>query len=79
MGLLLVFALSWAIDLAAAADSRGLLPFHAPFVLRLLVGYAIIAGTVLAAALTGGGAGVRALLRRYVQWRASHAMGHGDA
>ncbi len=68
-GLLLMFALTWPIDLGVAADSRGWLPFQIPFVVPLLVGYGFVVASLVVTAIVDGKAGIRALLRRFLIWR----------
>lgn len=65
VGLLLMFALTWPIDLAHA----GVLPFEVPFALYLFLGWGFIAAALLMTGLTLGRAGVVALLKRYLIWR----------
>lgn len=69
VGIALIFAFSWPIDLGLAAQSRGLLPFTIPPVLGLLIGYAIVAGTLFATWLEGGRRAVFTILGGYVRWR----------
>jgi uncharacterized protein len=68
-GFVLMFAFTWPIDLWAAADSRGLLSFHIPPILPLLVGYGFVLAALTTTGLTSGWAGVRALLGRFLVWR----------
>jgi membrane protease YdiL (CAAX protease family) len=65
IGIVLMFALTWPIDLAYL----GLLPFQVPFLLYLFLGWGFGIAAVSMTALTLGKAGVIALLKRYVQWR----------
>ena len=65
----LMFAFTWPLDLAVAAEARGWLPFDFPNGLELLVGYGFVLAALLMTALTLGRAGVVALLRRYLIWR----------
>jgi membrane protease YdiL (CAAX protease family) len=69
VGLLLIFACTWAIDLTLAAQARGWLPPILPEWLALCTGYAFIIATLLATFLTAGTEGVRRLLRRFLIWR----------
>jgi len=69
LGLVLIFALTWPIDLARAAQSHERLPFHVPEFLGLLVGYGVAGGAVLAMAFASGWSGMRALLARLLIWR----------
>lgn len=64
-GLLLMFALTWSIDLSNA----GLLPFQVPFALYLFLGWGFIFAALIMTALTLGRAAVVALLKRYLIWR----------
>jgi hypothetical protein len=68
-GLLLMFALTWPIDLGVAAESHSWLPFHIPSVVPMLVGYGFVVASLLATAIVNGNAGIRALLRRFLIWR----------
>ena len=68
VGLILIFACTWPIDLTLALQSRGLLPFAVPQFLGPLVGYGVVIGALLASALEGGGS-LRALVRRFAIWR----------
>jgi len=70
VGVVLMFALTWPLDLAVAAEARGWLPFDFPNGIELLVGYGFVLAAILMTALTLGRAGVSALLRRYLIWRA---------
>jgi membrane protease YdiL (CAAX protease family) len=65
IGILLMFALTWPIDLA----NSGILPIHVPFVAALFVGYGFVFAALIMTRLTLGKDGVVALLKRYVQWR----------
>jgi membrane protease YdiL (CAAX protease family) len=65
MGILLMFALTWPIDLA----NSGILPIHFPFIVYLFLGWGFIFACVIMTGLTLGKDGVVALLKRYVQWR----------
>jgi membrane protease YdiL (CAAX protease family) len=69
LGLFLIFACTWAIDLTLAAQARGVLPEIIPWWVGLLVGYGFVIAALLATAIVEGRAGVRALLRRYLIWR----------
>ena len=66
-GLLLMFALTWPLDLARA----GVLPFQLPFALNLFVGWGFVFGALVMTGLTLGAPAVVALLRRYLIWRVS--------
>lgn len=65
IGLALMFAFTWPIDLARA----GVLPIDVPFALYLFLGWGFIAASLLMTGLTEGRAGIGALLRRYLIWR----------
>ena len=65
IGILLMFALTWPIDLANA----GLMPFKVPFILYLFLGWGFGVASLIMTGLTLGKAGVVALLKRYLQWR----------
>jgi len=65
LGLVLMFAFTWPIDLAWA----GLLPLAVPFPLYLFLGWGFIAAALLMTGLTLGRSGVIALLKRYLIWR----------
>lgn len=64
-----MFAFTWPIDLALAAESRGLLGFNMPLVLALSLGYGIVLATLLMTGLLRGKRGITALLRHYLIWR----------
>lgn len=68
-GLLLMFALTWPIDLGVAAQSHGWLPFQIPFAVPLLVGYGFVVASVVATGMIEGRAGISILLRRFLIWR----------
>jgi len=65
IGILLMFALTWPIDLSNA----GLLPFKVPFIMYLFLGWGFIFASVIMTGVTLGKAGVISLLKRYLQWR----------
>lgn len=65
IGLVLMFALTWPIDLAQA----GLLPFEVSFAVSLFLGWGFVTAALVMTSLTLGRAGVSALLRRYLIWR----------
>jgi membrane protease YdiL (CAAX protease family) len=69
IGFLLMFALTWPLDLGLAAQSRGLLPFHIPPILGLFVGYGFVATSLIMTGVASGRAGIVALLRRLLIWR----------
>jgi uncharacterized protein len=65
IGILLMFLLTWPIDLANA----GVLPFRVPEVLAILVGWGFVVAALTMTGLTLGKGGVSALLKRYLMWR----------
>jgi membrane protease YdiL (CAAX protease family) len=69
IGLVLMFALTWPLELGLAAQSHGLLPFHIPDTLGLFTGYGIVLASLIGTGLTLGRSGVRTLLRRFLVWR----------
>lgn len=71
LGVATIFAFTWLIGLALAAQSRGLMPAIVPSVAGLLIGYLVVAGAIAATALQEGWVAVRALLRRFLIWRVS--------
>jgi membrane protease YdiL (CAAX protease family) len=71
MGFVLMFVLTWPLELALAAQSHGLLPFHFPTALELFVGYGFVAAAIIASALADGKSGIIALFRRLLVWRVS--------
>src|SRR5512138_3573167 len=64
-GIVLMFLLTWPIDLA----SEGLLPFKVPFLVYLFLGWGFVLASVTMTGLTLGKEGVIALLKRYLKWR----------
>jgi uncharacterized protein len=68
IGFILMFALTWPLDLGLAAQSRGLLPFYIPPVLGLFVGYGFVSAAVMMTSIIKGKAGIAALLRRLLIW-----------
>jgi membrane protease YdiL (CAAX protease family) len=69
IGIVLMFVLTWTIDLALAAESRGLLGFNIPLVVALSLGYGFVVATLLMTGLLQGKSGIVALLKRYLIWR----------
>jgi membrane protease YdiL (CAAX protease family) len=69
VGFILMFALTWPLDLALAAQSHGLLPFYIPPVLGLFVGYGFVTAALIMTGVINGKAGIAALLRRILMWR----------
>lgn len=65
IGIVLMFALTWPIDLA----NSGILPFKVPFLVALTVGYGFIFASLLMTGLTLGKEGLVALLKRFLLWR----------
>lgn len=65
VGLFLMFAFTWPIELAY----QGVLPFAVPFALYLFLGWGIIFAALLVTGLALGREGVVSLLRRYLIWR----------
>ena len=65
IGVVLMFVLTWPIDLA----NSGIVPIHFPFIVYLFLGWGFIFASVIMTGLTLGKDGVVALLKRYVQWR----------
>lgn len=67
IGIVLMFALTWPIDLANA----GLMPFQVPFPVYILLGWGFILAALIMTGLTMGRGAVIALLKRYLIWRVS--------
>ena len=65
IGILLMFALTWPIDLAYS----GLLSFQVPFLLYLFLGWGFVVASVTMTGLTLGKDAVKSLLKRYLSWR----------
>lgn len=65
IGIVLMFAVTWPIDLAQA----GLLPFEVPFAAYLFLGWGFVIAALTMTGLTQGRDGVSRLLRRYLIWR----------
>jgi membrane protease YdiL (CAAX protease family) len=65
IGILLMFALTWPIDLA----NSGALPFQVPFIVYIFLGYGFGIAALLMTGLTLGKEGVLALLKRFLIWR----------
>jgi membrane protease YdiL (CAAX protease family) len=68
-GLALMFALTWPVDLAVAAESRGMISVHIPEFLRIFVGYGFVVAAVVMTGATLGVTGMKALLGRFLIWR----------
>jgi membrane protease YdiL (CAAX protease family) len=65
IGIVLMFLLTWPIELS----SSSILPFRVPFIVALLVGYGITFAALLMTGLTLGKDGLIALLKRFLIWR----------
>ncbi|HJR81275.1 MAG TPA: type II CAAX endopeptidase family protein [Anaerolineales bacterium] len=65
IGIILMFLLTWPIDLANA----GLLPFQVPFVIYIFLGWGFIFASLIMTGLTLGREAVINLLKRYLIWR----------
>lgn len=65
VGIVLMFALTWPIDLAYS----GMLPFQVPDGAAIFVGYGLVLGSLLMTGLTLGKGGVGTLLKRFLIWR----------
>lgn len=65
IGILLMFLLTWPIDLA----NSGILPVPVPFVVGLLLGWGFVFASLIMTGLTLGKDGVVALLKRFLIWR----------
>jgi uncharacterized protein len=66
-GILLMFLLTWPIDLA----NSGVLPFSVPFPVYILLGWGFIVASLIMTGLTLGKDAVVALLKRFLLWRVS--------
>lgn len=65
IGILLMFVLTWPIDLSNA----GLMPFKVPFIIYLFLGWGFGVASIIMTGLTLGKTGVISLLKRYLHWR----------
>jgi uncharacterized protein len=65
LGIVLMFLLTWPIDLAHS----GQMPFQAPFLLYLFLGWGFVIAALFMTGLTGGRAAVVTLLKRFLIWR----------
>jgi membrane protease YdiL (CAAX protease family) len=65
LGIVLMFLLTWPIDLA----NSGLMPFQVPFVVYLFLGYGFVFASIIMTWLTQGKDEVIALLKRFLIWR----------
>lgn len=64
-GIVLMFVLTWPIDLA----NSGVLPFQVPFAVYILLGWGFIIASLIMMGLTQGKRSVIALLKRFLIWR----------
>jgi len=65
IGILLMFLLTWPIDLS----NSGALPFQVPFAIYLFLGWGFIFASLIMTWLTLGRGAVVALLKRFLIWR----------
>ena len=65
IGIIMMFLLTWPIDLANA----GLMPFQVPFAVYILLGWGFILASLIMTGLTLGKGAVIALLKRFLLWR----------
>lgn len=65
IGIILMFLLTWPIDLA----NSGVLPLRVPFAVYILLGWGFILASLAMTGLTLGKEGVIALLKRFLIWR----------
>ena len=65
IGIILMFLLTWPIDLA----NSGVLPFRVPEAAAIFVGYGFVFASLMMTGLTLGKTGVVALLKRFLLWR----------
>lgn len=65
IGILLMFLLTWPIDLS----NSGVLPFRVPFAIYLFLGWGFVIASLVMTGLTLGKEGVVNLLKRYLIWR----------
>jgi membrane protease YdiL (CAAX protease family) len=64
-GIVLMFLLTWPIDLA----NSGVMPFQVPFAVYILLGYGFVLASVIMTGLTLGKEAIIALLKRFLLWR----------
>lgn len=64
-GIVLMFLLTWPIDLA----NSGILPFKVPFAVYILLGYGFIIAALIMTGITQGRNAVIALIKRFLIWR----------
>ena len=67
IGIVLMFALTWPIDLA----NSGVLPFQVSEAAAIFVGYGLVSASLVMTGLTLGKHGVITLLKRFLIWRVS--------
>ncbi len=65
IGIILMFLLTWPIDLS----NSKVLPFQLPFLVYLFLGYGIVVASLFMTGLTVGREGVVTLLKRFLIWR----------
>src|SRR6266508_2120231 len=65
IGIILMFLLTWPIDLS----NSGFLPFQVSPALAIFVGYGLVFASLIMTRLTLGKEGVSALLKRFLIWR----------
>ena len=65
IGILLMFLLTWPIDLS----NSGVLPFKVPFAIYIFLGWGFIFASLIMTGLTLGRDAVVALLKRFLIWR----------
>jgi membrane protease YdiL (CAAX protease family) len=65
IGIILMFLLTWPIDLA----NSGVLPFQVPFAVYITLGYGFVFASLIMTGLTLGRDAVIALLKRFLIWR----------
>lgn len=67
---LLVFLLTWPLQIIDALGSHGLLPFRVPIIYQLLfVAYMPTIATVIVTGITEGKVGIKALFKKVLIWR----------
>lgn len=64
-GIILMFLLTWPIDLAQS----GVMPFQVPFAVYILLGYGFVVASIIMTWITLGKRGVAQLLKRFLIWR----------
>ncbi|HSB90239.1 MAG TPA: type II CAAX endopeptidase family protein [Anaerolineales bacterium] len=65
LGIILMYLLTWPVDLA----NSGVLPFRVPFALYVTLGYGFVFASLIMTWLTLGKAAVIGLLKRFLIWR----------